>query len=146
MFYHFKIHREGKGYWAECLELEGCHTQGENLQQLKSNMAEALNLYLSEPFHSKIIFPLPLEKKGPSKNVERVNVEASIAFSILLRRMRLQKKLTLREMASKLNYKNINTYVKLEKPKQANPELKTIASIQKIFRDFPIALIFKIAN
>ena len=55
-------------------------------------------------------------------------------------------KLTLREMASKLKYKNINTYVKLEKPDTANPELKTIANIQKIFNDFPISLIFKITT
>jgi antitoxin HicB len=142
MFYHFKIHRENKGYWAECLELEGCHTQAENMNELKTNMAEALNLYLSEPLNSKIIFPLPSEKKQTAKNVVRVNVETSVAFSVLLRRIRLQHKLTLREMASKLKYKNINTYVKLEKPKTANPELKTIANIQKIFSDFPISLIF----
>ncbi len=34
MKYHFKIHKEGKGFWAECLELEGCITQGKTLNKV----------------------------------------------------------------------------------------------------------------
>jgi transcriptional regulator with XRE-family HTH domain len=54
---------------------------------------------------------------------------------------RLQNKLTLKEMAKILNYKNINTYAKLERAKTSNPELKTIAKIKSVFTDFPINLI-----
>jgi antitoxin HicB len=75
-----------------------------------------------------------------------VNVDPCVAFSVLLKRMRLKQKLTLREMADKLSYKNINAYAKLEKPKTANPELRTLAKIQNIFQDFPISLIFKAAG
>lgn len=54
---------------------------------------------------------------------------------------RIQEKLTLKQMAEKLNYKNINTYVKLERAKTANPELRTLANIKSVFVDFPIELV-----
>lgn len=48
MNYHFKIHKEGKGFWAQCIEFEGCITQADDLKSLKNNMQEALNLYIEE--------------------------------------------------------------------------------------------------
>ena len=54
MKYHFKIHKEKNLYWAECIELKGCVTQGKTLVELKKNMAEALNLYIEEPENSKM--------------------------------------------------------------------------------------------
>ncbi|MGZ3789771.1 MAG: type II toxin-antitoxin system HicB family antitoxin [Bacteriovorax sp.] len=141
MLYHFKIHKESDGYWAECLELEGCQTQSDTLSELKVSMEEVLNLYLSEPYDSKLIFPLPFKKTPTGKGVTKVHVDPSVAFSFLIRMTRIQNKLTLKEMAKKLNYKNINTYAKLEKAKTANPELRTIAKIKNVFSDFPINLI-----
>ena len=67
MKYHFKVHKEGNGYWAECIELEGCLTQterdpkGGSIEELHYNMREALNLYLSESPDSDLIFPRPLQ-------------------------------------------------------------------------------------
>jgi antitoxin HicB len=141
MLYHFKIHKEIDGYWAECLELDGCQTQADTISDLKINMEEVLNLYLSEPQGSKLIFPMPLKKAPSGTNITKVPVEPSVAFSYLMRKTRLQKKLTLKEMAKILKYKNINTYAKLERAKTANPELKTIAKIKNTFSDFPIGLI-----
>jgi len=51
--YHFKIHKEEKGYWAECIEIPGCFTQGDTKQELKENMREALNTAVSEPDNSE---------------------------------------------------------------------------------------------
>ncbi len=141
MFYHFKVHKDVDGYWAECIELSGCQTQASTLKDLKINMEEVLNLYLSEPQGSKIIFSMPLKKSPPGSKIEKIAVDPSVAFSFLMRKTRLQKKLTLKEMATMLNYKNINTYAKLERAATANPELKTLAKIKRIFTDFPIALI-----
>lgn len=47
--YHFKIHKEDEGYWAECIELNGCVTQGDTLEELHHNIREALQVYLQEP-------------------------------------------------------------------------------------------------
>ena len=46
MKYQFKIHKEGNGYWAQCIEFEGCITQADSIEELHRNMQEALNLYL----------------------------------------------------------------------------------------------------
>ena len=60
MKYHFKTHKEKQGgFWAECIELVGCRTEAQSKQNLEKNMADALNLYLSEPQESKYIFPSP---------------------------------------------------------------------------------------
>lgn len=141
MYYHFKIHKEASGYWAECLELEGCQTQADTLEELLDNMKDVLNLFLSEPLDSKMIFPMPFQKKVKTKSVLEVPVDPCVAFSLLMRTTRLKKKLTLKQMTEKLHYKNINTYVKLENAKTANPELRTIAKIKKVFSDFPIGLL-----
>lgn len=47
MNYNFKIHSEDNGYWAECIELEGCNTQGDSLEELIKNIKEALEVYLN---------------------------------------------------------------------------------------------------
>ena len=47
MKYPFRIRKEKKGYSAQCIELEGCITQGDTLKELQKNMEEALNLTLS---------------------------------------------------------------------------------------------------
>lgn len=39
---------EDGGYWAECPSIEGCYSQGETLDELQSNIKEAIELYLDE--------------------------------------------------------------------------------------------------
>ena len=46
MDYTFKIHKEGRGYWTECVEPPGCVTEGDSNEELFRNIAEALILYL----------------------------------------------------------------------------------------------------
>ena len=59
-----------------------------------------------------------------------IEVEPSIAFTLMLRKKRgLQ---TQNEIAKKLNI-SYQQYQQLENPKKANPTLKTIAKLQKIF-------------
>jgi antitoxin HicB len=144
MEYHFKIHSESDGFWAECIELDGCNTQAETQDELMSNMQEVLNLYLSEPIDSKKIFPLPSTKHFNKKNIVTVEVNPSVAFAFLLRMTRLKKKHTLRSMAKLLEYKSVNSYAKLEKPKTSNPELRTLGNILKKIPDFPVEFLFNI--
>jgi antitoxin HicB len=143
MIYHFKTHKEGGGFWAECIELEGCHAQGDTMKELRLNMEDALNLFLSEPEDSKFLFPMPSVHQKKMRNVEKIKVDASVAFALLIRQTRLRHHYTLKQMAAILEYNNINSYVKLEKPRTSNPELRTIANITKHFSDFPVALIFE---
>jgi antitoxin HicB len=71
MHYHFRIHKDQDGLWAECVELPGCMTQADSIPDLEKNMIEALSLYLDEPADSSIIFPLP-RKKVSGKNIVAV--------------------------------------------------------------------------
>jgi antitoxin HicB len=137
MFYHFKLHKEKDGYWAECIELSGCVSQGDTLDELKNNLKEALDLYLDEPETSNNIFPIP-EKSILGKNIIQVKVDPKIAFATLLRSIRLKYNMTQKEAAKKLGYKNIWSYQILESSKKNNPSLETISKIKELFPDFDV--------
>jgi predicted RNase H-like HicB family nuclease len=141
MNYHFKIHKEKKGYWAECIEIPGCVTQGDNLDELKSHMKEALNLILDEPADSKILFNLPNLKIKEEKSMVKVEVDPHIAFAFLMRHYRLEHEMTQSQMKEKLQFKNLFSYQKLEISKYANPTLKSLMKIKKAFPDFPLQLL-----
>jgi predicted RNase H-like HicB family nuclease len=40
------IEKDEYGYYAYCPELRGCQTQGESLEEVKTNIQEAVELYL----------------------------------------------------------------------------------------------------
>lgn len=46
--YHFEIHKEESGFWAQCVEFPGCVTQGKTEDELRENIEEALSLFLEE--------------------------------------------------------------------------------------------------
>ena len=85
MKYHFKVHEEGKLFWAQCIELEGCITQANSMKELHKNMQEALNLYIQEPENSKDLADLPDESIKLSKSIVEVPLDPHVAFSLMLR-------------------------------------------------------------
>ena len=40
------IEKDENGYYAYCPQLEGCQTQGDSLEEVLSNIKEAIELYL----------------------------------------------------------------------------------------------------
>ena len=40
------IEKDQDGYYAYCPELEGCQSQGDNLEEVLANIREAVELYL----------------------------------------------------------------------------------------------------
>jgi predicted RNase H-like HicB family nuclease len=140
MYYHFIIHKENNGFWAECCELEGCLTQGDTLEELYKMCAEALNLYLDEPSDSKIIFPLPDEVLDNNKKLAKIIVKPEIAFALLLRNYRLNSNMTQKQVAEMLGMKNIYSYQRLEK--KSNPTLSIINKIHTIFPEIKLNYLF----
>lgn len=64
------IEKDEYGYYAYCPELEGCQTQGDSLEEVLSNIKEAIKLYLEtlskdeiKAFLSKEILTTSLEVK-----------------------------------------------------------------------------------
>ncbi len=41
------IEKDEYGYYAYCPQLEGCQTQGDTIEEIKTNITEAIELYLS---------------------------------------------------------------------------------------------------
>lgn len=137
MKYNFKIHKSTDGFWAECIELQGCVTQADSRSELEVNMQEALNLYLSENSDSRIIFRVPQEKIT-GKNIVQVKVNPSVAVAMNIRQARLRMNKTQREMATLLGVKHLSNYQRLEDPKRANPELKTIVALMELIPDLKL--------
>ena len=137
MRYHFKLHKNKDGFWAECVELKGCLTQGDSKTELRHNMKEALNLYLSEPTNSKATFPLP-KKRFSGRNIVEVSVEPKVALAFLLRKTRLGHGLTQSQAAKRLGLSGLYSYQRLENYKTANPEFETIVRIKKAFPELDI--------
>ena len=140
MKYHFKVHKEKKGYWADCIELEGCQTQADSLVQLQSNMEKALNLFLEEPEDSKTTFPFP-KKVAKGSNIVSIPVNPRVAFAFYLRSLRLKYKLTQKEAAKRLGMLRVYSYQRLESSKTANPELNTLAKLKSVFPEFNLQMI-----
>ena len=134
MTYHFRIHDED-GFWAECIELEGCVTQGQDRVELEKNMKEALNLYLEEPKSSTVVFPAPAAEP-PGADVVAVEVEPAVAFSLKLRRLRLRHNITQKEAAERLGMRNLYSYQRLER--RSNPSLATIKKVKNLFPEFSL--------
>jgi antitoxin HicB len=142
MKYTFKVHKEKTGYWAECLELDGCQTQGDTLEELNKNMDEALDLYLSEPADSEVIFPFPGRKKKTGKNIIAVQVNPRTALAMMVRQARVLRKKTQREMTLFLGFKSLSSYQRFEDPETANPELDTLSFLKEKMPELKLELIW----
>jgi predicted RNase H-like HicB family nuclease len=73
---HYKItaviEKDEYGYYAYCPQLEGCQTQADSLEEIKKNIQEAIELYLST---------LTEEEKQSLlvKEITLMNVEVKVA-------------------------------------------------------------------
>lgn len=137
MRYHFKIHKETKGYSAQCIELEGCITEADTLEDLFTNMQEALNLYVEEPENSKDLAALPDASIKISKTILEVPLDPQIAFAFMVRYWRIKSGLTQAAAAKKMGFDTLFSYQRLES-RRCNPSLKTISRIKRTFPKFSI--------
>lgn len=107
MKYHFKTHKEDNGFWAEGIELPGCFTQGDTIEELLENMKEALNLYIDEPSDSDDLADLPDNNIKLNKNIVEVPVDPLIEVRFLIRYRHIQSERTQSNKALKLYSKNL---------------------------------------
>lgn len=125
MTYYCTLKKEDNVYYVEFPDLPNVFTFGETKKKAIKMAAEALNGVLESEITRGIHIPLPsFISEYP------VEVEPNIAFSLMLRKNRGKK--TQSEIADKLNI-SYQQYQQLENPKKANPTLKTIVKLQKIF-------------
>lgn len=137
MKYHFKVHKDGKAFWAQCLELEGCITQASSMKKLYENMHEALNLYIQEPEDSKDLASLPDSSIRKSKNVVEITLDPEVAFSFLMRYYRIKHGLTQKEAAKKMGFDTLYSYQRLE-ARRCNPSLKILLKVKQLFPELSL--------
>lgn len=65
------LHDEN-GYFANCPELPGCHSQGDNFEDAKANIKEAIELYLETMKSDEI-------KEALNKELLTTTLEVAVA-------------------------------------------------------------------
>lgn len=66
------IEKDEHGYYAYCPELEGCQTQGNSLEEVITNIKEAIELYLETLSEEEI-------KESLSKEILTTTLEVQVA-------------------------------------------------------------------
>jgi len=68
------IHEEPEGgYWAEVPALPGCYSQGETVEELMSNVREAIE---------GVLEVLVSQGKQPERNVQILDVSSPVALAV----------------------------------------------------------------
>jgi antitoxin HicB len=137
MQYHFKIHKERKGFWAQCIELAGCVTQADTKEELQERMQEALNLYVEEQSDSRDLAAMPDSTIGISKHIVEISLDPQVAFTFLVRYWRFKHGWTQKEAARKMGFDKLYSYQRLE-AKRCNPSLKIISMVKKVYPEFSL--------
>ncbi len=139
MVYFFKVHKADEGYWAECVELKGCQTQGDTLEELQRNAEEALNGYLSEPEDSNVLFPRPKNHVATkASRILRVPVDPQVAMAMAVRQARIKAQKTQAQVAKSMGIRNISAYQKFEDPLTCNPGIVTLARLKQALPDLEV--------
>ncbi|HOV15683.1 MAG TPA: type II toxin-antitoxin system HicB family antitoxin [Spirochaetota bacterium] len=145
MKYHFSFEEDERGgYWGECLEIQGCLSEGNNLEDFKKNLKEALDLCLECALNDEEDFILPFDEKEirEKNNILEISPEPSLMLSNMIKNLRKKYNLTQKEVAERMGYKSIWGYSKIESGKYSNIEFKTLGKIKSVFPDIDLNLIF----
>ncbi len=126
----FEYDEEEKVYNVRFPDLPGCFTYGETIDEAKSMAKEALTGFLQSVDARKIKLPDPSKLEGVE--VAYIEPETPVAFAMWLRKQREALGLSQSDVAKKLGIK-YQTYQRIESPSKANPTLKTIMRVEKVF-------------
>ena len=116
---------------------DGILTDGTTLEYAKEMASEAVSGLLETYLEHNISFSIPTMTNAP--DYYAIPPEPGISFVLWLRNQRKSHNMTLAEMAEKMGVK-YQVYQKLENPRTANPTLKTLCKIEKIFGNEVISL------
>ena len=125
----FQKAKEG-GYIVEFIDIPSCVTEGDSLEEAKTMAKDALSAILYSLDSRKMKIPKPsfIKKRG----VYYIEPDLKIAFAITLKKERERLGLTQKDVAKQMNV-NWTYYQRIENPRKTNPNLGTIANLQKVF-------------
>jgi antitoxin HicB len=120
-----------KCWYVESPEFySGILTYGNTLEEAKKMAVEAVSGLLESYLEHGDDFTIPDMPNLP--DWYKIELEPELAFALWLRAMRKSRNMTLADVANKMGVK-YQVYQKLENPKLANPTLKTLKKLEKIF-------------
>jgi antitoxin HicB len=108
----------------------GILTDGDTLEQAKEMACEAVSGIIAVNIKRDIPFSIPAPVDMP--DYYNIPLESGLAFAIWLREERKNHNMTLADVAQKMGVK-YQVYQKLENPKTANPTLKTLKKLERLF-------------
>jgi DNA-binding XRE family transcriptional regulator/predicted RNase H-like HicB family nuclease len=115
----------------------GIYTYGESLEDAKKQAQDALTGYLAVIVDKDM--DLPVQKLRSKSSLYLIKPDPKISFAIWIKKARQEKGYTQKQIADLLNI-SYQAYQKYEKTKTANPTLKRITELEKIFEDTIITL------
>jgi len=133
MVYHCTVKKDGDMFWAQFPDMPNVMTCGFTYEHALEMAKEALDGCLESDISRGMSIPPPAYKKG-----HPITVSSHIALSLRLRELRGEQTQT--DIAQKLGL-SYQAYQRLENPRKANPTVKTLERIARVYgRELNIAL------
>lgn len=126
--YPAHIEKQDGSYLVTFPDLENVMTYGGTLEEALHNAEEALNGCIESDFERQFALTSPSAISG--KNTYSIPVAPHIAVAVMLRSLRADRPQT--EVARQLNI-SYQVYQRLENPRKANPTVKTLEKIARVF-------------
>jgi antitoxin HicB len=126
--YPARIAKEVDAYLVTFPDLVNVVTYGATMEEALLNAEDALNGCLASDFERNFTIPEPSSITG--EDIHTITVAPNVAVAIMLRKLRADASQA--EIARKLNIA-YQVYQRLENPRKANPTLKTLEKIARVF-------------
>jgi antitoxin HicB len=115
----------------------GIMTHGNTLEEAMDMASEAVSGLIESHLDHGDVFHIP--PMPPEKDFYAIPLDPGLSLAMWLREQRKSHNMSLSDAAEKMGVK-YQVYQKLENPRTANPTLKTLRKIERIFNDELIAL------
>ncbi len=132
---NFEYSETDQAFLVDFPDLPGCITYGETMDEAMLMAQDALSVYLESIMDRDLVFSAPTVIQG----AVLISPIASVSFALWLRTKRKESGMTLTDVADKLGVK-YQVYQKLENPVTANPTLKTLSKLEKVFNENLLAV------
>jgi antitoxin HicB len=126
--YAAKINKQNNRYLVAFPDLGNIITYGTTIDEALHNAEEALNGCIESDFERNFSIPTPSNISG--REIYMIPVAPHIAVAIMLRTLRAGRPQA--EIARQLNI-SYQVYQRLENPRKANPTVKTLEKIARVF-------------
>jgi len=123
-----RIEKSEDSFLVTFPDLENIVTYGASIEEALVNAEEALNGCIEADFERNFAIPSPSSLSGD--DVFPIPVAPHVAVAVMLRRLRAGRSQI--DVARQLNI-SYQVYQRLENPRKANPTIKTLEKIARVF-------------